>query len=314
MKERLPSGYGSPTSLPDDKQRAEWQRENRVWWEANPMRYDWKQSVGHPEFSREFYQEIDRRFFDDAARYMPPRERPFDTLVPFDRLPNWDVLEIGVGNGSHAQLLAPHCRSYTGIDLTEYAAISTRRRFNQFRVPGRVVRMDAEQMAFGDERFDFIWTWGVIHHSADTGRVLSEMRRMLRPGGSAIVMVYHRSWWYQYVYAALCRGILMGGFRRHSLHELLQLHTDGAIARFYKPDEWGRLVSASGLEMDGYEIFGQKSEVLLLPPGALKDFLTRVIPDASTRVVTSSLRQGSFLVSRLRKPAFAKATARQAAR
>lgn len=302
MKGRLPSGYGSPTSLPDDQQRVEWQRANRTWWEANPMRYDWKQSLGHPEFSREFYQEIDRRFFDDAARYMPPRQRPFDAVVPFDRLPHLDVLEIGVGNGSHAQLLAPHCRSYTGVDVTQYAAISTRRRFDQFRVPGHVARMDAEQMAFADERFDFIWTWGVIHHSADTGRVLTEMRRVLRPGGSVIVMVYHRSWWYQYVYAALCRGVLMGGFKRYSLHELLQLHTDGAIARFYKPEEWKRLVLASGLEIEDYEIFGQKSEVLLLPPGPLKNFLTRVIPDAATRLVTSTLGQGSFLVSRLRKP------------
>jgi len=302
MKERLPSGYGSPTSLPDDQQRGEWQRQNTAWWEANPMRYDWKQSLGHPEFSREFYREIDRRFFDDAARYMPPRHRPFDALLPFERLPQWDVLEIGVGNGSHAQLLAPHCRSYTGIDLTEYAAHSTRRRFDQFDVPGHVVRMDAEQMAFGGERFDFIWTWGVIHHSADTGRVLTEMHRVLRPGGTVVAMVYHRSWWYQYVYAALCRGVLMGGFRRHSLHELLQLHTDGAIARFYKPREWERLVAASGLVMNDYRICGQKSEVLLLPPGPLKNLLTRVVPDAATRIVTSSLAQGSFLVSRLRKP------------
>lgn len=314
MKQRLPIGCDSPTALPDDGQRIEWQRENRAWWEANPMRYDWKQSVGHPEFSREFYEEIDRRFFEDAARYMPPRQQPFDALIPFDRLPQWDVLEIGVGNGSHAQLLAPHCRSYTGIDLTRYAATSTRRRFDQFGVPGDVVCMDAEQMAFADERFDFIWTWGVIHHSADTGRVLAEMRRVLRPGGSVIAMVYHRSWWYQYVYAALARGVLMGGFTRHSLHELLQLHTDGATARFYKPEEWARLVAASGLLMDGYEIFGQKSEVLLLPPGALKNVLTRIIPDTAARALTSLLGQGSFLVSRLRKPAFAKATARQAIR
>ncbi len=302
MKQQLPGGYGSPTSLPDEQQRADWQRQNRAWWEANPMRYDWKQSVGQPEFSRAFYEEIDRRFFDDAARYMPARVRPFDALVPFDRLAQCDVLEIGVGNGSHAQLLAPHCRTYSGIDLTAYAAVSTRRRFDEFQLPGRVLRMDAEQMAFADASFDFIWTWGVIHHSADTGRVLREMHRVLRPGGSAVVMVYHRSWWYQYVYAALCRGVLMGGFRRHSLHELLQLYTDGAIARFYTPQEWQPLVAASRLVIDEYKIFGQKSEVLLLPPGAVKNFLTRVVPDAATRVVTSSLGQGSFLVSRLRKP------------
>ena len=73
------------------------------------------------------------------------------------------------------------------------------------------------------------------------------MYRILRPGGPATVMVYHRSWLYAYIYAALYRGIVLAGFRRHSLHELLQLHTDGAIARFYRCDEWRHLVGSAGL-------------------------------------------------------------------
>ena len=34
-------------------------------------------------------------------------------------------------------------------------------------------------MEFADNSFDFIWSWGVIHHSADTQRVLREMHRVL---------------------------------------------------------------------------------------------------------------------------------------
>jgi ubiquinone/menaquinone biosynthesis C-methylase UbiE len=32
----------------------------------------------------------------------------------------------------------------------------------------RVMQMDAEEMTFANDSFDYIWTWGVIHHSADT--------------------------------------------------------------------------------------------------------------------------------------------------
>jgi ubiquinone/menaquinone biosynthesis C-methylase UbiE len=302
VKEQLPAGYSSPTDLPPEGRRDDWQRLNRAWWEANPMRYDWRRDVGAQEFSAEFYREIDRRFFDDAAHYLPPRTRPFDRVVPFSALPDWDVLEIGVGSGSHAQLLAPSCRTYTGIDLTEYAVTSTRRRFDRFGVRGRIVRMDAEQLAFADRSFDFIWTWGVIHHSADTSRVLREMWRVLRPGGVATVMVYHRSWLYAYVYAALFRGVVLGGFRRHSLHELLQLHTDGAIARFYRVDEWRALVASVGFALEEHQIVGQKSEVIMFPAGAVKNALARIIPDAAARAITNSMRQGSFLVSTLRKP------------
>ena len=232
---------------------------------------------------------------------MPAREHPFDAIMPFSRLPEWDVLEIGVGSGSHAQLLSPHCRSYTGIDLTDYAVTSTRTRLAIFGLPGRVERMDAEQMGFADETFDYIWTWGVIHHSANTERVLGEMYRVLRPGGLATVMVYHRSFVYTFIYTALFRGILGGGFRRHSLHELLQLNTDGAIARFYRPGEWRSLVERSGFVVEGEWVMGQKSEVLLLPAGSVKHLAMRWVPDWLTRVVTNTLRQGSFLITTIRK-------------
>jgi SAM-dependent methyltransferase len=301
MKPDLPPGFTSPTGLPPEDHRSEWQRRNRSWWEANPMRYDWKEELGLEEYSAEFYKEIDRRFFEDAERYMPARVRPFDTLVPFEALRGLDVLEIGVGSGSHAQLLAPHCRSYTGIDLTEYAVTSTSKRLARFGINGRILRTDAEQMPFVDGSFDYIWSWGVIHHSADTGRVLNEMHRVLRPGGEATVMIYHRSWLYTYFYTALLRGVFGRGFLRHSLHELLQLNTDGAIARFYSRPEWASLVTANGFSIEHVRIMGQKSEVILLPAGPLKNAVTRLVPDAFTRFITNTCHQGSFLITTLRK-------------
>jgi ubiquinone/menaquinone biosynthesis C-methylase UbiE len=166
---------------------------------------------------------------------------------------------------------------------------------------GRIERMDAEHMSFPDASFDYIWTWGVIHHSADTSRVLREMRRVLRPGGRATVMVYHRSWFYTYVYIALLRGIVLGGFLKYSLHELLQLNTDGAIARFYRRDEWRALVESCGLAIETERIMGQKSEVILLPAGVLKAFVTRVVPDGLTRLLTNGCRQGGFLITTIVK-------------
>ena len=53
MKTKLPKGFSSPTALPTDQGGPEWQRENRAWGEANPMRYDWKAPLGVEEFSRE---------------------------------------------------------------------------------------------------------------------------------------------------------------------------------------------------------------------------------------------------------------------
>lgn len=303
VNQKLPSGFSNPTQLPNEQSQAEWQEQNRTWWEKNPMRYDWGDRIPAEEFSREFYREIDNRFFADSFRYMPLREKPFDELIPFPRLPEMDVLEIGVGNGSHAQLLAPHCRSYTGIDLTSYAVQSTTKRFEVFQIRGSIQQMDAEKLSFPDESFDFIWTWGVIHHSANTGRILAEMNRVLRPGGRAVVMVYNRSFLYQYITTGLFRGVFQGGFfKGRTLHELLQLHTDGAIARFYTRKEWAELVRGNGFEVERVCIKGQKSEIILLPASGLKNLLMKLTPNVLSRFVTNTCQQGSFLITTLRKP------------
>lgn len=300
---KLSQEFSGPVATPASSgEQSEWQRRNQSWWEANPMRYDWRHPISAPEFSREFFAEIDRRHFSDAAHYTRPRQQPFDELIPFDRLPEWDVLEIGVGNGSHAQLLAPNCRSYTGIDLTDYAVRSTQRRFKIFGIKGVLAQMDAEELKFADASFDFIWTWGVIHHSSNTEQVLREIRRVLRPGGRSVIMVYHRSFFYYYIFNGIFRGILGGELRKAgSLHKLIQLKTDGAIARFYTVTEWRALVGKYFV-LEDLCIKGQKSELFPLPASPLKDKLVRLTPDAVCRFVLNTLRQGSFMISIVRRP------------
>lgn len=300
---KLPKGFETPIAQPTEPELArQWQEQNRQWWEKNPMRYDWNEGINADEHSRKFYEEIDRRHFFDASRYTPPHQQPFDELIPFDQLQKADVLEIGVGNGSHAQLIAPHCRSYTGIDLTEYAVESTRRRFALFGLPGRIEQMDAEKLDFPDASFDFIWSWGVIHHSSNTEQILREMKRVLRPEGRAIVMVYHRSFLYYYLFTGLCRGILRGGFlKAPSLHKLAQISTDGAIARFYSIAEW-RTLAEKYLPISKLCIKGQKSELFPLPMGSFKNALMKLLPDAVSRFILNKLQQGSFLICEMRKP------------
>lgn len=172
------AGFDKPTQLPrDDAQRRQWQSANKTWWESTPMRYDWRDEIIAPPGTQSYFMEIDRRFLSSASKYMPWQHLPFEEVIPFEQLSDKDVLEIGVGQGTHAQLLAPRCKSFTGIDLTSYAAEMTTRRLELLNLPGKVLQMDAEDMDFGDNSFDFIWSWGVIHHSADTERVLREMHQ-----------------------------------------------------------------------------------------------------------------------------------------
>ena len=301
LKDGPPAGFTSPTALPaDDPQHDAWQQQNRDWWQKHSMRYDFSAPIPYEEFTTAFYDEIDRRFFESASHYLPPRQIPFDRLIDFASFRSSDVLEIGCGNGSHAQLLATWARSYTGIDLTDYAVKSTSTRLALRRLPGTVLQMDAEAMRFPDNSFDFIWTWGVIHHSANTARILEEMNRVLRPGGRATIMVYYRGLWSFYVMGALV-SILNRRFpTRHAIHTSRQLAEDGALARYYRPREWRRMVNHN-FNVRSVRIYGQKDVLVLLPAGKLKRTLLRLIPDSVGRFLTGPCRMGNFLVIDMEK-------------
>jgi SAM-dependent methyltransferase len=264
------------------------------------MRYDWNEALAHSRGSEGYFKEIDVRFLAAAQSFVPTRYIPFDALIPYGELGSKDVLEVGVGQGTHAQLLASHARSFVGIDLTADASRMTARRLALFGIPGAVVQMDAERMGFRDGSFDYVWSWGVVHQSADTRRVLAEIHRVLRPGGRCTVMIYYRSWWNYYL-SGLLRAASQGQWRKIArLHHISQSATDGAIARYYKPGEW-RAAAHDLFAVDAVEIFGQKSDLVLLPAGQLKRFLMNLIPDVQARFMTRQLRMGSLLVAHMRK-------------
>lgn len=301
-EDKIPDNFTEPTALPrDSEQAARWQEANYAWWEKHPMRYDWKQGIRYEEFSEEFFAEIDRRFLLDLKDYLPWEKIPFDYLVNYELLKNMDVLEIGVGNGTCASLLARHARSFTGIDITGYAVKSTSERMRQHGLNAKIIRMDAECMEFADNSFDFIWSWGVIHHTSDTKRVLNEIKRILKPGGIAVTMVYHRGFWNYYVAQSLFNGIFRGGFfKTRSLHKIVQMFTDGAIARYYSIDEWVSCVSEF-FSVENIMVCGSKSEIIPLPGGKLKNFVSMLIPGALSRFLTNRCKMGSFLISTLKK-------------
>lgn len=288
----------------DDEQGAGWQQANRNWWESNPMRYDFLDSpIAAPEFSREFYDEVDRRFLRTVKMAFPWEKIPFDNFIDFDRLASQDVLEIGVGCGTHAQLLASRAKSYTGIDLTSYAVDATTRRFESAFLKGRVVQMDAETMSFPDASFDFVWSWGVIHHSSDTRGILRQIHRVLKPGGRATFMVYHESPWNTFVRGWLYYGLLKGGlFRGRTAHELIQQSTDGALARYYTTESLKEELGGQ-LELTRLDYLGNKMQLIPLGYGTAKEALARLIPDRFGRWLTNRPFFAYMVVATCLKPA-----------
>jgi ubiquinone/menaquinone biosynthesis C-methylase UbiE len=102
------------------------------------------------------------------------------------------VLEIGVGLGADHQQFAQSGANLFGIDLTEKAIEHTRSRLTSLGLQSQLSVGDAEALPFSDESFDLVYSWGVLHHSPDTAQAIREVHRVLVPGGTARVMIYHR--------------------------------------------------------------------------------------------------------------------------
>ena len=102
------------------------------------------------------------------------------------------LLEIGVGLGADHQQFAAAGAELFGVDLTERAIEHTRRRLTVFGLKSNLAVGDAEDLDFPGESFDRVYSWGVLHHSPDTVKAIAEVWRVLRPGGAASVMIYHK--------------------------------------------------------------------------------------------------------------------------
>lgn len=293
--------FNQPEKLPgEEKEAKQWQEANKSFWENNSMRYDWKQSIPYEEFSDEFYKEIDNRFLGAVHEVMPWKKIPFEQWIDFDALEQQDVLEIGVGNGTHAQILSSRAKSYTGIDLTEYAATSSSNRLRLSGLPGHIIQMDAENMTFPAASFDFVWSWGVIHHSSNTGKILREIHRVLRKDGKAVIMVYYRSWWSYYLAGSLL-GIFKGYFfNGKTIHQINQLKTDGALARYYTLASWRQFVKDK-FDIRRLETLGNKGDIIPLPGSKVKSVMEHLIPLALTKWSLNNFRMGSFLICEMVK-------------
>jgi len=121
------------------------------------------------------------------------RLEPF--IIDFAEFDIWKgkcVLEIGVGLGADHQKFVESGANIVGIDLTNRAIELTRSRLKAFDLNSTLEIGDAESLAFSEETFDCVYSWGVIHHSPDTQRAVKEIYRVLRPGGIAKVMIYNK--------------------------------------------------------------------------------------------------------------------------
>ena len=98
------------------------------------------------------------------------------------------VLEVGVGTGINALLYPEYC-DVTGIDFSSSMLRKAGRRLRQRGVRNvDLLKMDAANLEFEDNSFDFVYAPFVISVVPDPVKVIKEMHRVCRVGGHVVVL------------------------------------------------------------------------------------------------------------------------------
>lgn len=185
----------------------ELKKDVKKYWNASPCGTEF---IGIQKFSPAYFQAI-----EDFRYSIEPEIFSF---AQFARFHNKKVLEVGVGAGTDfLQWVRAGAECY-GIDLTEEAISHVNHRLALHGLKAAEVRVaDAENLPYDDNSFDVVYSWGVIHHSPDTLKSLTEIVRVTKPGGRIKIMIYNRNSlfaFYRYFQSALLKGKPFWSFKK----------------------------------------------------------------------------------------------------
>jgi ubiquinone/menaquinone biosynthesis C-methylase UbiE len=186
-----------------------------------------------PELSREWFALVEQH------RYAM---EPFiHTFAQFPAHRGKTVLEVGVGAGTdHLQWARAGAVCY-GVDLTQRAIDTTRAHLALHGLSSHLQRIDAETLPFPDACFDVVYSWGVIHHSAHPEQIIREIRRVLKPNGTFIGMLYARH--SLVVFKLWVKHALLKGRPWRSWMELVADHMESPGTKAYTIHELNALWS-----------------------------------------------------------------------
>lgn len=148
--------------------------EVEAFWNNNPCEGEWK-------------------YLHSKIRFRYTRE-PYIPFIINNYIKKSDVvLEIGCGQGIDTLKIAKITDHLTAIDITGNAIERTKQMLSKFNKKGILMRGDAENLEFKDNSFDVVYSYGVLHHTPNTKKAISEVYRVLKNEAHGVIMLYH-SW------------------------------------------------------------------------------------------------------------------------
>lgn len=220
----------------------QYKEQTQLFWSSSPCGSNY---TDKNFMTREFYEEVERYRYSSHPWIQ-------DNINSFD-IKNKKILEIGYGMGTDHLAMARMGGIMHGIDLTPNNRVLTKKRLEIYGYNSELTIGDAENLPYRDNSFDFVYSFGVVHHSPDTGRIISEIHRVLKPGGKCWVTVYNRKSIFFLWSVYMVDWIMRGAKKRETLKQ--------RISRIEYPNNNPNLVIRLYSRPEFMNLFGSFSKI-----------------------------------------------------
>lgn len=224
--------------------------------------------IDKEKFTKEYFDEI------ETNRYS--KEPEILEFADFTSGKGKKMLEVGVGAGTDFINWVRNGAKAHGIDLTPQAIEHVRHRLNLEDLEAEEFKVaDCENLPYSDNTFEFVYSWGVIHHTPDTPKAFREIVRVLKPNGEAKIMVYNRKSVLAYLFW-IKHALLKGKFSK-SIDDVLYEHMESIGTKGYTPDEIKEILKGQpvkDLKIKTYFTYYDRAERFALPHKIVSKVLT----------------------------------------
>ncbi len=160
----------------------------REFWDRRPC------NIRHspaPVGTREYFDQVEQRKY-----FVEPHIPAF---ADFARWKGKKVLEVGCGIGTDTMNFARAGAQVTAVDLSSRSLEVARKRAEVYGLQDRIQFYQANAEKLTDyvpvDRYDLVYSFGVIHHTPNPSNVLEQIRAYMGPESTFKSMVYHHHSW-----------------------------------------------------------------------------------------------------------------------
>jgi len=162
-------------------------REVRDFWDGHPLGGSWDT-------------------FKSQMDWKHKREPWLNEIINEKRFRDKYILEVGCGPGIDLGLIYLKGARCVGLDISSESLHKCKENFRELGISVDLVIGDSEFLPFKDDKFDVVFSYGVLHHTPSIEKGVVQIYRVLKNGGNGIIMLY-RKYAPQQIIISILRGI-----------------------------------------------------------------------------------------------------------